>query len=56
MSVEELSMELVNNVLSNPDLPKDKIKNLKLRWVEVYGELLPDLDITFYETYEQIKE
>lgn len=47
--VEGLSMDLVNKIISNPDLPRDRIKSLKLKWIEVYSELVPDLQIEFYE-------
>jgi len=50
--IEIQSIELVNQIISNPDLPIDRIKNLKLTWVEIYSELVPDLQIDFYEEKE----
>lgn len=52
--LEELSMDLINKILSNPDLPRDRIKNLKLNWTVVYGELMPNLDVQFYEEFKSV--
>lgn len=51
-SIEELSIDLVNKIISNPDLPRDRIKTMSLRWEEIYGELVPNLDVEFYEETE----
>ena len=51
-AIEKDTMDLVNKIISNPDLPRHRIKTLKLRWVEIYNELVPDLDVEFYEESE----
>jgi hypothetical protein len=47
--IEREMIDLVNKVISNEDLPRDRIKSLKLTWQVIYGELTPDLQIEFYE-------
>jgi len=51
-NTEKAAMELVNEVLSNPKLPTERIKLLSLKWIEVYDQYLPDLNIQYYEERE----
>ena len=50
--IEERAIDLVNKIISNPDLPRERIKTMSLRWEQVFGELVPNLDVEFYEEKE----
>jgi hypothetical protein len=50
--LEEMAMDLVNKILSHPELPKDRIQKISLEWIEVYSEVVPVLNIEFFEETE----
>jgi len=45
---EQKSMDLINEFLSNKDIPKHRIKSLSLQWETVGGACFPMLTSEFY--------